>query len=251
MDDAALQSLPSDAPRIDGSALLAGAAADPEIADADDGLIDLADDADDADAPDDAEGDPDEIDADESDDADDPVARREAELAEREARIAEAERAQRQAESEQYWSSKWDEGKTYYDRASRWIYDAAREQYDPVAFVEEKFAALNQWRDDYQAQFHRAQQAALWSYAAEQAKPQYARQVLAHYGLPEDDLPRLLKKSPEQMAEYAADLRDLRRAQKQAVAAQKLPKAKPGTGKAASSRVRAGSDEHLAALLRR
>lgn len=242
-----------------GADPLAGAADVANVAFGPDGDATPFPDADGDDAPDDA-GD-DDPEADESgepddgdgDDDDDPLAAREAALREREAKLAEAERQRQQAESERYWSDKWASIEGEHAENLKAVFAHARnvpfEERDD--YVAAWVAELDRRRTAKVGAYYQEREQALWQHAARQAVPLYAQEVAKHYGLAGDDAKRLLKYHPEQMPAVAEEIRDLRRAQKKAVAAQTLPKARPGSGRGGGARVPRGSDAHLALLLGR
>lgn len=189
-------------------------------------------------------------DEDEGDDPADRVSQREQVLAERERRLAEHEAQQRQVESERFWTGKWQEGQSWFAGEERRIYQEAERAYDPAAFVRERMGKLVAQRDQWTSQYYQAREQALWQFAAQRAVPIYARQVAEHFGLPQSDVGRLLKYDPEQMAQIAADLRELRQGQKSLAARKAGGGVRPGSGRGTSGRFKAGSDRHLMALFK-
>lgn len=148
------------------------------------------------------------------------------------AEIESFKQAQAQAQAEHYWNSQWQGIQSGYAQAEQRIYAEAQKAYDPAAYVRERMAQLNQWRDGATATYYQQREQSLWQFAARQAVPGYAQEVARHYRLNKDDAKRLLKFPPEMMPQIAEELKAIRQNRKSAVAMKQAANPAPGSGTA-------------------
>lgn len=161
--------------------------------------------------------------------------------------VLQAQQAQQAQESERYWSTEWQRIQQEYAGYQRWIRDNAGKAYDQAAFLETQHANLATWWAGETGKFQQQREQALWQAQARERLPAYASAVARHWGLPEDDVPRLLRVAdPNEMNALAESLREVRQMQRQATA-EKLAAGTPapGTGKAAPRRRPKNIDQYL------
>lgn len=165
------------------------------------------------------------------------------------------EQSRRQAEA--FWGQQEAQASQYFAAKEQQIHLAAQQQYDPQAYLRQAYAALNQERTNWEAQYRQTREAALWQFAAQAYVPQYAQEVAQHYGLDAQARQELMQYQPDDMPRMAAVLQREQRARqiedqaRRSVAAQKVAAStpRPGGGNATGGRIRAGSRAHLLHLL--
>ncbi len=159
---------------------------------------------------------------------------------------------QQRQESERYWAGEWQRIEGEKARYQQAMYAEAEKAYNPAEFIRQRNQQIEQWHAGQTTGYYGAREQALWQFQAQKELPRYAEAVATHWGLPADDVPRLLALSnPNDMNAMADALRAARQTQKAAKArelAGALPG--PGSGRASGNRPKAGSDAHLALLFR-
>ena len=170
--------------------------------------------------------------------------------------IEQYQRQVAQQQAEQYWNGQWQRIEAAYAQEQQKIYAQAEKAYDPAAFVRERMTALNQWKNQQTATYYAQREQAVWSFAAQQAVPGYAREVAKHYGLDDGDTQRLLKFPPDLMPQIAEELRSIRQDKRSAVAARTAANTPaPGSGAGRAGRkigkegIRSGSRESASLLM--
>lgn len=170
--------------------------------------------------------------------------------------IEQYQRQVAQQQAEQYWNGQWQRIEAGYAQEQQKIYAEAEKAYDPAAFVRERMTALNQWKNQATTNYYAQREQAVWSFAAQQAVPGYAREVAKHYGLDADDTQRLLKFPPDLMPQMAEELRSIRQDKRSAVAARTAANnPAPGSGAGRAGRkigkegIKSGSRESASLLM--
>lgn len=180
---------------------------------------------------------------------------------ERDEARAEAARYRQQVENREVqnqWVERRQKIETLYDEAKANIFALSNNADEPNDFINKEIVKLNRWKDGEVSKEHQAQLQGYMGEIARLSLPQYAQKLGADYGLKAADIKRIqAQDTPAKMEAMAETLYDIRRSEA-GVAKNNVKAAKhsqtaihsSGSGnKGTVRRVKAGSDEHLAAIL--
>lgn len=178
------------------------------------------------------------------------------EAASAEAAYQEAQRVQQQQHAEAYWNNALAQAKDWYASRRNAIFQEARTAIDPAGFVERETEFLDREYQTWLDQYHQQREQAFWEFAMQQALPNYVRDVVAHYGLPQDAMAELME-YPVNLIPREAEKMKARRSREAALkraATQAARKAKreammengvfPGSGRSANTDVPLDSDDY-------